>query len=417
MKYDIAIIGGGASGMMAAIRAGELGARVVLLEKNKRLGTKLLITGKGRCNITNKTDTDREMIEAFGAHGKFLFSALNKFGVDDVIRFFEDSGLKTKVERGARVFPISDQSRDVLDALISNLKKAKVEIKLDSSVKKIILKDNKIEKVLLFGGREIIADKYIIATGGKSYPATGSTGDGYNWLVKMGHTVTELSPALVPVIIKEKIVKDLEGLSLKNVEISLYKNDKKIDSRFGEAIFTADGMSGPIIIDMSGVIGRHLADKLKLLIDFKPALDFPTLDLRLQNDFTAQAKKLFKNSLDDLLPQKLIPVIFELSGIDPEKKAGVITREERKKLLHLLKEFSLTVKGLGGYEQAIITSGGVALNEIDPKTMQSKIISNLYLAGEILDLHGPTGGFNLQQCWSTGYTAGENASMGIGVVK
>jgi predicted Rossmann fold flavoprotein len=408
MKYYLAVIGGGPAGIMAAIRAGELGACVVLLEKNKRLGTKLLITGKGRCNITNKTEDNREMIEAFGKNGKFLFSALNKFGVDEVIRFFEDSGLKTKVERGARVFPESDQSRDVLEALTSNLKKAKVEIKLDSSVKEIIFKNHKIEKVLLFGGREILADNYIIATGGKSYPATGSTGDGYNWLAKMGHTVTQLSPALVPIIIKEKIVKDLEGLSLKNVEISLYENDKKIDSRFGEAIFTADGMSGPIIIDLSSVVGQRLTEKLKLLIDFKPALDYPTLDLRLQKDFTSQAKKLFKNSLDELLPQKLIPIIIELSGIDPEKRVNMISRDERHKLLHLLKEFKLTVKGLDGFEKAIITAGGVALHEVDPKTMRSKIISNLYLAGEILDLHGPTGGFNLQACWSTGYAAGDN---------
>jgi predicted Rossmann fold flavoprotein len=410
MKYDVAIIGGGPAGMMAAIRAGELGARVILLEKTKRLGTKLLITGKGRCNITNQTDSDREMIEAFGKNGKFLFSALKKFGVADVIDFFESSGLKTKVERGNRVFPASDMSRDVLDVLIAALKKSKVEIKLDSAVKEIILKDNKIEKVLLFGGREIIADKYIIATGGKSYPGTGSTGDGYGWLDKVGHTITDLSPALVPIIIKEKIIAELEGLSLKNVEINLYQDGKKIDSRFGEAIFTANGMSGPIIIDMSGVVGRYLDNKLKLSIDFKPALDYPTLDLRLQKDFTEQNKKAFKNSLNDLLPQKMIPVIIELSGIDPEKKAGAITRDERKKILHLLKEFILTIKSLGGFDHAIITAGGVATNEVDPKTMQSKIVSNLFLAGEILDLHGPTGGFNLQECWSTGYAAGEGAA-------
>ena len=410
MLYDVAIIGGGPAGMMAAIRAGELGERVILLEKTKRLGTKLLITGKGRCNITNQTENDREMIAAFGASGKFLFSALKKFGVEDVINFFGTSGVKTKVERGARVFPESDQSRDVLDALLLNLKKSKVEIKLDSAVKEIIAKENKIEKIKLFGGKEIIAEKYIIATGGKSYPGTGSTGDGYTWLDKLGHTINELSSALVPIIIKEKIVAELEGLSLKNVEISLYKDAKKIDSRFGEAIFTADGMSGPIIIDMSGVIGKHLDGKLKLSIDFKPALDYPTLDLRLQKDFTTQAKKLFKNSLDNLLPQKMIPVIINLSGIDPNKKVNLISREERKKLLHLLKEFSLTVKALGGYDHAIITAGGVATSEVDPKTMQSKIIANLFLAGEIIDLHGPTGGFNLQQCWSTGYAAGEGAS-------
>jgi predicted Rossmann fold flavoprotein len=412
MKYDLAVIGGGPAGMMAAIRAGELGARVVLLEKNKRLGTKLLITGKGRCNITNQTDSERELIDAFGKNGKFLFSALKKFGVHDVIDFFAAHGLLTKVERGNRIFPTSDSSRDVLDALIDCLHQTKVEIKLNSTVKKIVVKENKIEKILLFGGREIVADRFIIATGGKSYPATGSTGDGYSWLTQIGHTINPLAPALVPIIVKEKIVSELEGLSLKNVEISLYENNKKIDSRFGEAIFTADGMSGPIIIDLSREISSLLlksAGKLFLKIDFKPALDYPELDSRVQKDFQAASKKIFKNSLDDLLPQKLIPVMIELSGIDPEKKVNSVTREERKKLLHLLKEFGLEVKGLAGYDQAIITIGGVALSEIDPKTMKSKVIDNLYLAGEILDLHGPTGGFNLQQCWSTGYSAGDSA--------
>ncbi|MDD4902608.1 MAG: NAD(P)/FAD-dependent oxidoreductase [Patescibacteria group bacterium] len=407
MRYDVAVIGGGPGGMMAAGRAGELGARVVLLEKNKRLGAKLLITGKGRCNITNQTDSEREMIEAFGKNGKFLYPALKKFGVADVIDFFAKQGVKTKVERGNRVFPTSDSSRDVLDALVDYLNKAKVEIRYNSAVKEIAVKDKRIEKVVLFGGRVIVADKYILATGGKSYSATGSTGDGYAWLAKMGHTITKLSPALVPIIVKEKIVKELEGLSLKNVEIGLYKNSKKIDSRFGEAIFTADGMSGPIIIDLSGAIGEYLPGQLKLAIDFKPALDYPTLDQRLQKDFAAAPNKMFKNYLDELLPQKLIPVIIKLSGIDPAKKVNSVTREERKRLLHLLKEFFLTIGGLAGFDQAIITSGGVALNEVDPRTMRSKIIDNLFLAGEILDLSGPTGGFNLQACWSTGYVAGE----------
>jgi predicted Rossmann fold flavoprotein len=407
MIYDVAVIGGGPGGMMAAGRAGELGARVVLLEKNRRLGTKLLITGKGRCNITNQTDSQREMIEAFGKNGKFLFSSLSKFGVQDVIDFFSELGLPTKVERGNRVFPESDSSRDVLEALIKYLQQSKVEIKLNSAVKEIIVKDKRIEKVVLFGGREILANKFVIATGGKSYPATGSTGAGYEWLEKMGHSINALSPALVPVIVKEKIVKELEGLSLKNVEISLYQDKKKIESRFGEALFTADGMSGPIIIDLSRTIGERLPAKMSLVIDFKPALDYPALDARIQQDFQAMKNKQFKNSLDDLAPQKLIPALVRLSGIDPEKKTNAITKEERKKLLHLFKEFSLEISGLAGYEQAIITAGGVDLKEVDPKTMKSKLIDNLWLAGEILDLHGPTGGFNLQACWSTGRAAGE----------
>jgi len=411
MKYDVAVIGGGPAGMMAAGRAGELGARVVLLEKNNKPGLKLLLTGKGRCNITNKADSEREMIEEFGPPGKFLFSALHKFGVDDVIDFFEERGVKIKVERGNRVFPASDQSRDVLEALLGYLKKSKVEIKTNSALKEIIFKDDKIEKVLLFGGREIIADKFIIATGGKSYPATGSTGDGYLWLKKLGHKITGLKPALVPVIVKEKLVKELEGLSLKNVAISLYKDKRKIDSRFGEAIFTADGLSGPIIIDLSKKVGEVIdsaaGGSVRLQIDFKPALDYPTLDLRIRKDFAAGKNKLFKNGLNGLLPEKLIPVIIKLSGINPEKKVNLVSRTERKKLLHLLKEFSLEIKSLAGFDKAIITSGGVALKEVDPKTMQSKIIKNLYLAGEILDLAGPTGGYNLQVCWSTGFAAGE----------
>jgi predicted Rossmann fold flavoprotein len=408
MKYDVAVIGGGPAGMMAAIRAGELGARVILLEKNSRLGVKLLITGNGRCNITNRTETERDMVEAFGKNGKFLYSALKKFGSSEVIDFFESSGLKIKVEHDNRVFPKSDRAADVLNVLLGQLKKYKVEIKLNSAVKEIVFRDNKIEKVLLFGGREIVADKFIVATGGKSYPATGSTGDGYAWLAKMGHTIAELSPALVPIIVKEKFVKDLEGLSLKDARMSLYKDGKKIDSRLGEAIFTANGLSGPMIINMSSVVGAHLSGQLELLIDFQPEFDYPALDLLLQNYFTSQAKKLFKNSLNGLLLPKLIPIIIEFSGINPEKKVGMIARDERKKLLHLLKDFKLTIKGLGGFDQAIITAGGVVLKEIDPKTMGSKIISNLYLAGEILDLHGPTGGFNLQACWSTGCIASDN---------
>ncbi len=406
MRYDVAVIGGGPAGMMAAGKAGESGARVILLEKNKRLGTKLLITGKGRCNITNQTGSEREMIEAFGKQGKFLYPGLKKFGVAEVMDFFNSRGVPVKVERGNRVFPESDSSRDVLDALLAYLDQTGVEVKLNSAVKEIIVTNKKIEKIILFGGREIFADKYILTTGGKSYPATGSTGDGYAWLEKMGHTVNELSPALVPVIVAEKIVKELEGLSLKNIEISLFAKNKKIDSRFGEAIFTADGMSGPIIIDLSQTIGQYLAQEPRLTIDFKPALDYPQLDQRLQNDFAAMPNRRYKNYLEELLPQKMISVMIALSAIDPEKKTNSISREERKKLLHLLKEFSLTVAGLEGFDQAIITSGGVNLPEVDPRTMRSKIIDNLFLAGEILDLHGPTGGFNLQACWSTGFAAG-----------
>jgi len=411
MKYDIAIIGGGPAGMISAGRAGELGASVILIEKNKNLGRKLLITGKGRCNITNKENNPRKFISEFGKNGKFLFSAFSKFGVQETISFFEKLNLKTKVERGGRVFPVSDKSQDVLKVLIGCLNKPNVKIKLNSGVKGIIKKDNKIEKIILVNNEEITANNFIISTGGKSCPETGSTGDGYEWAKKLGHTITNLSPSLVPIIVKEKIVEELEGLSLKNVEISVYRENKKIDSRFGEAIFTADGMSGPIIIDMSKKIGQELPKGIKIKIDFKPALDFLKLDRRIQEDFRKDSKKKFKNSLDDLLPQKLIPVIIKLSKINPDKKSNSVTAEERKKLLHLLKEFTLEVKSLAAYKKAIITSGGIKLSEVDQKTMKSKLIDNLYFAGEILDLDGPTGGYNLQVCWTTGYIAGESVVL------
>jgi len=409
--FDVAIIGGGPAGMISAGRAGELGASVILIEKNKSLGRKLLITGKGRCNITNKENNPREFISEFGKNGEFLFSAFSRFGAEETINFFEKLNLKTKVERGGRVFPLSDKSRDVLETLISYLKKSNVKIKLNSEVKEIIRKGNKIEKNILVNNEEITANKFIISTGGKSYPGTGSTGDGYKWAKKLGHTVTSLSPSLVPIIVKEKIVEELEGLSLKNVEISVYKENKKIDSRFGEAIFTADGMSGPIIIDMSKKIGKELPQNIKIKIDFKPALDFLKLDQRVQGDFRKDSKKMFKNSLNELLPQKLIPIIVKLSKINPDKKSGSITKEERKNLLHLLKEFTLEAKSLAAYDKAIITSGGINLSEIDQKTMKSKLIDNLYFAGEILDIDGPTGGYNLQICWTTGYIAGESAAF------
>lgn len=410
--FNIAVIGGGPAGMIAAGKASEMGSRVILIEKNKNLGVKLLITGKGRCNITNKADGLKEMINRFGKNGKFLFSAFSKFGVDEVISFFESRGLKTKIERGGRVFPVSDRSQDVLNVLINYLKKSNVEIKTNSKVKKIIKKGDRIEKIILANHEEIIADNFVICTGGKSYPITGSTGDGYKWVEKIGHTITRISPSLAPIVIKESYVKELEGLSLKNVEISVYKDDKKINSRFGDAIFTVNGMSGPIVLDMSKAISKELPGKVRMQIDFKPALDFIKLDKRIQRDFQKGSNKLFKNSLDGLLPKKLIPVIIRLSEIDPDKKVNSITKEERRKLLHLLKEFSLEIKELEGFKRAIITTGGIELNEVDQKTMKSKLIDNLYFAGEILDLDGPTGGYNLQVCWATGYVAGESAGCG-----
>ncbi len=406
MKYDVIVIGGGPAGILSAGSAGQNGARVLLVEKNHNLGAKLLITGKGRCNITNYTPKVSELVKQYGINGKFLFSAFNKFGVEDIMNFFENYGVAVKTERGNRVFPQSDSSLDVLNALKKYLKESSVEIKTKAEVKDIIKKGNKIEKIILQDGEELIADKYVLATGGKSYPATGSTGDGYSWLKKLGHKIIPPKPVLVPIIVKEKFVKELEGLSLKNVEISVYKNNKKIKSEFGEAVFTDNGLSGPIILDLSKTVGESLPEKTELKIDFKTALDDKKLDERLQKDFKEFGAKMFKNYLPELMPQKLMPVMIKFSGIDGDRKVNTISREERKTLLKLLKSFTLEAKALDGYEKAIVTAGGVDLKEVDPQTMQSKIIENLYIVGEILNIDGPTGGYNLQVCWSTGHLAG-----------
>jgi predicted Rossmann fold flavoprotein len=410
MKYDVAVIGGGPAGILAAGRAAELGARVVLIEKNDRLGKKLLITGKGRCNITHAEYNNKKLVASFGKNGKFLYQSLNKFGVKDIVDFLESYGVKTKVERGDRVFPVSDKSMDVLKALLDYLHKNRVTIIKKQAVKKMVVSNGRIEKLEL-AKQDIVADKFIIATGGLSYSATGCSGDGYKWAENVGHQVIEPKPALVPIVIKNKIVSQLEGLSLKNVNVSIFVSGRKKDERFGEALFTSVGMSGPIILDMSKSIGKFLnSEEVVLKIDFKPALDFKELDKRVQKDFNQNTNRLFRNALDDLLPKKMIPVVIKLSGINPNKKVNSVTKEERKKLLHLLKEFELEVSALAGFDSAIITTGGVNLSEVDPRTMKSKKIDNLYFAGEVLDIDGPTGGYNLQVCWSTGYLAGESAT-------
>jgi len=409
-QFDIAVIGGGPAGMMAAGIAAQNGARVALLEKNDRLGKKILITGKGRCNITNAAADTRSFIKELGPKGSFLFSALNAFSNNDTVNFFHQHNVKTKVERGLRVFPISDSSVDVLNALIDFLKQNKVTIMTGVNITDLIFEKKQLKRIKLSRG-QITADKYIIATGGLAYPITGSTGAGYNWAKKSGHTIVKPRPALVPILVKEKWIKELEGLSLKNVAISIYQNNKKQDERFGEALFTKQGLSGPIILDLSQHVGELLeSGPVKLKINFKPALDYPTLDRRVQNDLSENKSKAFKNSLDALLPQKLIPIVIKLSLIDENKKAGQLTKEERARLIKLLSEFELNVEQLDGFDNAIVTAGGISLKEIDPKTMQSKIIPNLYFAGEIIDLNGPTGGFNLQICFSTGYLAGKNAA-------
>ena len=404
--------------MMSAVMAKEAGNEVILIEKMKSLGRKLLITGKGRCNITSSLPME-EFIKNTPGNGKFLYSAFNNFSNEDIINFLKEEGLEVKEERGNRIFPVTDKSQDVLNCFIKRLKKDKVEIHLGERVEEILY-DEKNEGKIVTGIRttngKIEADKIILATGGKSYPLTGSTGDGYCLAQKLGHTITNLKPSLVPIEVFEKnICKNLQGLSLRNVSIKIVDNEnkKEIYSDFGEMLFTHFGVSGPIILSSSAHLVRYknIDEKfknknIKIIVDFKPALSEEKLEARILRDFEEFKNKQFKNSLDKLLPQKLIPVIIELSNINENKKVNEITKEERKKLVILLKNFTLTLEKLRPIEEAIITSGGINIKEINPKTMESKLVKNLYFAGEIIDVDSYTGGFNLQIAYSTGYVAG-----------
>ena len=407
MKLNVIVIGGGPAGMMAAGKAAERNSNVLLLEKKSKLGVKLLITGKGRCNLTNAEPDLKEFSKKFGKNGRFLLPALYNFGPKEMMKFMENRGVPIKTERGGRVFPQSDKAQDVLNALINYLKDGDVKTKTETSVKDVIFDNKNVQAVTLFDKTKIQADKYIISTGGIAHPETGSTGDGYSWLKKMGHTIITPRPALTPILVKQKWVRSLEGLSLKNVKINIYQENKRKLSGFGEALFTDNGLTGPIIISMSKDIGGLLdSGDVCLKIDFKPGLNFKQLDKRIQQDFKKNGSKMFKNSLNALLPSKLIPVIINLSGISPDKKTSSVTKEERQILLHLLKEFTFEVSGVAGFKRAMVTAGGVDLKEVNPQTMRSKIVNNLYFAGEILDIDGPSGGFNLQNCWSTGVLAG-----------
>ena len=412
---NVIVIGGGPAGILSAIKSAEEGNNVTILEKNDRCGKKLLITGKGRCNITSSIEME-DFIKNIPGNGKFLYSAFQNFTNKDIIQMLEKQGVKSKVERGSRVFPVSDKSIDVLNAFLNILKKLNVKIKTNTEVTEILVNENKVEGVLTSKHEKIIAGKIILATGGRSYPSTGSTGDGYKMAKKLGHTITEIRPSLVPLTIyEEEMCKKLQGLSLKNVKIFIKHNKKTIYEDFGEMIFTHFGVSGPIILSASTILLRYknvkelLKNKeIELLIDFKPALNKEKLDLRIRRDFEEFKNKQFKNSLNELLPQKLIPIIIEKSEINENKKVNEITKEERQRLVNLLKEFKLTIKDFKEIEYAIITAGGVDTKEINPKTMESKLINGLYFAGEIIDVDGYTGGFNLQIAYSTGYTAGIN---------
>jgi predicted Rossmann fold flavoprotein len=402
------VIGGGAAGMLAAIAAARNGHKVVLLEKNEKLGKKLFITGKGRCNLTNACDRD-SFFEQVVTNPKFLYRAFHTFSNYDTMNFFEELGLVIKTERGNRVFPESDRSSDVISVLKRELERQSVTIHYKSEVSEILTRDGSFYGVRLKDtSEELLGDAIIIATGGLSYPLTGSTGDGFRFAKAMGHTVTDLNPSLVPVHVKESFVKELMGLSLKNVEISITAGQKQIYRDFGEMLFTHFGVSGPVILSASSYIVPYLKkqEPLLLSIDLKPALTPEQLDTRILRDFEEFKNKQFKNSLDQLLPNKLIDVIIRLSLIDSEKKVNSITKEERLHLVELLKHFTLQITHLSEYNQAVVTKGGINVKEINPSTMESKLVNKVYFAGEVLDLDALTGGFNLQIAWSTAYLAG-----------
>lgn len=406
---NVIVVGGGAAGMMAAVFAARNGQNVQLLEKNEKLGKKLFITGKGRCNITNAADIE-DLFTAVISNPKFLYSGFYSFTNQQVIDFFEELGVKTKIERGERVFPVSDHSSDVIAAFSRELKSLGVSVSLHTEVRELLCEQDKVCGVLLTNGKKMKADAVIVATGGISYPSTGSTGDGYRFAKETGHRVTELLPSLVPMEVRQWYAKELQGLSLRNIEIRITDGKKKLYEEFGEMLFTHYGVTGPVILSASSVVGKTLRKKeLTLHIDLKPALSEEQLDKRILREFDANHNKQYKNSIDSLFPAKLKPVMIELSEIEPEKKVNEITKEERQRLVHLIKDFTMTLTGLRGYNEAIITKGGVSVKEIDPGTMESKKMKGLYFAGEVLDLDAVTGGYNLQIAWSTGYLAGINA--------
>lgn len=409
----VVIIGAGAAGMMAGVTAARNNHNVIILEKNEKAGKKLYITGKGRCNLTNACDGD-ELINQIVSNRKFMYSAFSRFSNFDCMGFFDELGLKFKIERGNRVFPESDKASDVIDCLKRELRRLHADIEYNTDVTDIIMTEDGMccTKVRAKSGnitKEFKCDELIIATGGCSYPSTGSTGDGYAFARKLGIEVTPVVPALVPLTAKEEWVKQLQGLSLKNISIMVLDGAKELYSEFGEMLFTHFGVSGPVVLSASSFISRRVKKGgLKMIIDLKPALDENTLDERICRDFEELRNKQFKNSLDRLLPQKLIPVIVELSGISPDKKTANITASERKSLVKLIKGLEITLTGLRGFNEAIITQGGIDVKEINPSTMQCKKIPNIRFAGEVLDVDALTGGFNLQVAWSTAYLAAQS---------
>ncbi len=423
--YDVIVVGGGPAGMMAAGRAAELGARVALIEKNDKLGKKLLITGGGRCNITNAEFDVHKMVAKYGKKGKALFGSFSRFGVEDTIEFFEARGLSIKVEAEQRAFPKSNKAQDVWKTLVEYLKSTGVDVISNSPVKKVLFEESganddvfgKITGIVTstVGKKKVqttyTASNYVIATGGRSRPETGSTGEGFEWMTSLGHSVEETDAALVPVKIKEDWVKKLSGLSFANAKLTVIQEGTKQDSRVGKMLFTHFGISGPLVLNMS----KNITELFKyapvsLELDLYPDLDLVALDKKMLTDLSSGLNKQIKNNLGGLVPPKMIPAILELTKINPETEGNSLTKEQRRKIVTLVKALPMTVDGLLGVEKAVVTSGGVSLKEIDFKTMQSKLYDNLYLAGDILNFDRPSGGFSLQICWTTGYLAGENSA-------
>ena len=409
----IIIIGGGAAGMMAAIAAAQNGCHVDLFEKNEKLGKKIYITGKGRCNVTNASDMET-MLNQVVTNRKFLYSAFYRFTNEDMMKLLEQCGCPLKVERGNRVFPVSDKSSDVISALQEELKRLHVSIHLRKEVQQLLTSSgsesgNVCSGIQLADGKKYYADAVIVATGGISYPSTGSTGDGYRFAKAVGHRITEQRPALVPLTVQEAWVKELQGLSLRNVEVTIFSGKRKLYQEFGEMLFTHFGVSGPAVLSASSIVGKKLEKQpLTMQIDLKPALSEEQLDARILRDFNAAKNKQFKNALGGLYPAKLIPVIIRLTEISPDKPVNEILRPERQKIISITKKLSLTSTGVRDYNEATITQGGINIKEINPTTMESKLVSGLYFVGEVLDLDALTGGYNLQIAWSTGYAAGNS---------
>ena len=438
--WDVAVIGGGPAGMMSAGRSAELGAKVILIEKNESLGKKLLITGGGRCNVTNAEFNTRALLEKFKENGKFLFSAFSQYSSKETLDFFNSKGMPTKIENEKRAFPESNSSTSVLNVLLSYMKEGGVEILTNSPVSSVnvdtsvilanarihgspiksgMTKDNNadisnqniISSITLENGKEIFAKNFILATGGKAYPKTGSTGDGFVWLKKLGHTIIKPDSALVPLNIKDEWAKELQGLALDNIKISIIQDDKKIEAKPGKILFTHFGVSGPTILNMSRKINELMPNgDVFISLDLLPKFDFSTLNTELQKIFKKHTNKIFKNAILDLIPSGLVPIIIKKSDIGGDTFCHSITRDERIKLMHVLKDIRLQIESLLSPENAIVSSGGVELKEVDFKTMQSKLFSNLYLTGDILNINRPSGGYSLQICWTTGFVAGTNAS-------